>query len=454
MVPRPFKYAARVTLALLALGAALLLAGCGSGGSSGKSNPTSEGLASTPPQKPFSSFEFEPPKDEFTGPLFELSQDYPTQMPPESEVPEFYGIDFHTDWRTYMLEVRDYCFEGNTEVDWRGQENKVRPWYHMPWQDYGPKGREGIHGLTREASIKRFQLAKTQKYSKGGAYAVGMYNSFGGYTIGQVWKDHDHPNREFAAKQGFPKGTVVCKLLFISIPPEVIEEEIEFLDNPIEWQAYTGTEFNGTERAVHDLTLIQMDIMIRDERASAGWIFGTYQYNGKLENPDRWQNLAPVGLMWGNDPDETQNIPVTDQGKWPSVQPTPETPINAGLDETVINPDSKELPPTHLGWNGRLNGPVDNPLSSCMSCHMTASSPEEELSPLFTGVTERPQQPGSQEWEKWWMQWFQNVGWKEGKLEPFMEAKYPLDFSLQLSDALQNFYEAEKNITPANPIQR
>ena len=441
---------------LLALGAMLLLSACGS------DEPTEESIATTTaakqvsatPEKPFSDFEFEPPKSEFTGPLFELSQDYPTQMPPESEIPGFYETDFHTDWRTYMMEVRDYCFEGNTEVDWRVQENKVRPWYHMPWQDYGPKGREGIHGLTREAAIKPEQLATTQKYGKGGAYAVGVYNSFGGYTIGQVWKDHEHPNREFVAKQGFPKGTVVCKLLFISIPPEVIEAEIPFLDNPIEWQAFTGVSFNGTQRAVHDLTLIQLDIMVRDERASAGWIFGTYQYNGKLKNPDRWQNLAPVGLMWGNDPNETANIPETENGKWPALKPPTETPVNPKLEETVINPNAEELPPTHLGWNGRLNGPVDNPLSSCMSCHMTASSPEKDLSPLFTGVNERPQAPGSEEWKKWWLQWFQNVGWKEGKLEGFMGAEYPLDYSLQLSDALQNFYEAEKDVTPKNPVQR
>jgi hypothetical protein len=29
----------------------------------------------------------------------------------------------------------------------------------------------------------------------------------------------------------------------------------------------------------------------------------------------------------------------------------------------------------HLGWLGRLNGPVDNPQSACLSCHGTAQSP-------------------------------------------------------------------------------
>jgi hypothetical protein len=28
--------------------------------------------------------------------------------------------------------------------------------------------------------------------------------------------------------------------------------------------------------------------------------------------------------------------------------------------KTVINADASELPATHIGWNGRLNGPVDN----------------------------------------------------------------------------------------------
>lgn len=412
-----------------------------------------------PSQKPFTSYEFKPPKFEYRGPLFELSQDYPTQLPPEDEIPGFFETDFRQEWRTYMEEARDYCFEGNTGIEWRGQENAVRHWFHMPWQDYGTRGREGIHGLTEEASIRPSQLAKGQTYDKGDTYAVGLYNEFGGYTIGRVWQNHDEPDPAYAATKGFPEGTVVCKLLFVNIPPKIVAEQIPFLVNPIRWNAYTGIP-GGSGRAVQEVTLIQMDIMVRDERAPKGWIFGTYQYNGTLAKSDRWDNLVPVGLMWGNDPDETAEAPKENSSGSFTTPPVGEaTKINAALDETVVNPDSNELPPTHLGWEGRLNGPVDNSLSSCMSCHMTASSPERPLSPAFlklkpkAGEMKRPS-TSSSEWNEFWMRWFQNVGWKEGALEPFLEAKYPLDFSLQLSDALQAFYQAEEKIPPVNPVHR
>ena len=61
-----------------------------------------------------------------------------------------------------------------------------------------------------------------------------------------------------------------------------------------------------------------------------------------------WDNLVPLGLQWGNDPDITDN----------DSNPQPvSTRINPQIKELVINSDAKELPPTHLGWNGRLNGP-------------------------------------------------------------------------------------------------
>lgn len=448
-----------IVVASLCALAALVLTACGSSSDSGTTSASdSTGQSGlTVSQEPFSSYEFKPPADEYDGPLFELSQDYPTEMPPRAEMPGFFETDFREDWRTYIDEARNYCFEGNTEVDWRGQENEVRSWFHMPWQDFGPNGREGIHGLTREASIKPSQLAEGQSYGKGVTYAVGLYNEFGGYAIGKVWQDHEEPDPEYASTEGFPQGTVVCKLLFVNIPPEIVAQQIPFLVNPIQWQAYTALP-SGSGRAVQSVALIQMDIMVRDERAPAGWIFGTFQYNGELDEPNRWNNLAPVGLMWGNDPGKSEGIPLENsQGSFTVPPVGKATPINAELDETVVNPDSSELPPTHLGWNGRLNGPVDNALSSCMSCHMTASSPAEQLSPTFLKAGQEPgQRPKSSSpgWDAFWMQWFQNVGWKNGKLEKFMKAEYALDFSLQLSAALQNFYQSEEQIKPVNRVRR
>src|SRR5215467_10985087 len=158
----------------------------------------------------------------------------------------------------------------------------------MSWEHYGFFGREGIHGLTKEAPIQRFQLAKTQSNSEGVAYAVGFYNSFGGYAIGQVWENHKHPNPEYASTEGFPIGTVVCKPLFLNMNPEIVAEQIPFLENPVQWKAYTTPTFSSDERAVREVTLIQLDFMVRDENSASGWVFGTFQYNGALGRKERW----------------------------------------------------------------------------------------------------------------------------------------------------------------------
>lgn len=368
---------------------------------------------------PFADFGYLPAPGDYSGRIFRLSQQYPSDPPSSDELPGFLKIDFKKQWKEYILAVRDYCFHGNTgasdpENDFDVAIQKPVRWYHMPWQHFGPMGREGIHGLTKEAPVTPGQLAWTQR-SKGQTYAVAFYNSFGGYTIGKVWQD---PNKPELHNIRFPVGTVVFKLLFIDIPTD----EVPSLTSPIRWKGYITTAFDTSARSVRDLALIQMDVMIRDEQSPFGWVFGTFQYNGQLLRENRWENLVPVGLQWGNDEDNPQHQVNT--------QPV-RTVRNPLLKDTVINDDDNELPPTHLGWNGRLNGPVDNPMSSCMSCHATAQVREKSpLSPLFQS---NPPLPGSSAW----MRWFKNV--KCG--ERFDEDVPSTDFSLQLAISVKNFQQ-------------
>ena len=35
-----------------------------------------------------------------------------------------------------------------------------------------------------------------------------------------------------------------------------------------------------------DLRLLQVDFAVRDDRAQIGWVFGTFMYNGQLEDKD------------------------------------------------------------------------------------------------------------------------------------------------------------------------
>lgn len=375
--------------------------------------------------------EYRPPPDQYDGAYFRLSQDYPLIEPAiDGEVQKILQIpydenpDGQSQWKDYLIAVRDYCLAGNVEANWQGQDNKIRPWYHVPWQHYGEKGREGIHGLTREASAKPHQLARTQ-LTVHQTHAVALYNDRGGYTIGRVWADQFEPN---PLNSTFPVGTVVVKILFT----QAKDDEVPYLVNPIVWKAYVQDPRDATKRSVQNLRLLQMDIMVRDERANptGGWVFGTYCYNGALNKKNPWENLVPVGIQWGNDPGVMESIDNP-------TNPHPvDTAVNDKLKETIIN-CADDLPPQHLGWGGRLNGPADYFRSSCMSCHSTAQFPVvAPQHPDFSPALDY--QPGS----KQWMAWFRNLSCGESFNPHEVSNKRAMgtDFSLQLAIGIDNFY--------------
>jgi len=80
--------------------------------------------------------------------------------------------------------------------------------------------------------------------------------------------------------------------------------------------------------------------------------------------------------------------------------------------------------PRTLGWLGRGNGPVDNPVSSCLSCHSTAQIPAS--SGMF---------PGASLSDTAKLRWFRNLA----SGESFDAGTKTLDFSLQLGVGIQNF---------------
>jgi hypothetical protein len=364
----------------------------------------------------------------YAGRVFKLSQDFPSVEPDQSAIPEFFadGVqgdwkdgDLKSGWKAYMQALRSYCFEGNVQADWRVEENKVRRWFHMPWQHYGPTGREGIRGMTKEAEVKKYQLSAGQTYSGGQTYAVAYYNEIGAHTIGKVWKDHENPDTKGI---GFANGTVICKLLFVDVPTE----QVPSLVDPILWQGYICNNFASDNRSVRPLALIQMDVMVRDDRTPTGWLFGTFQYNGILKSADRWDNLVPVGVQWGNDEDNRKDQFHTRCPERTLVIPE--------IRESAINEDKDALPATHLGWNGRLNGPVDNPRSSCMSCHSTAQYPiKSEMAPFFE---QNPPAPGDDRW----MRWFANNKCTTKGGTSFDEGCDSTDFCIQLVQGIDNFH--------------
>lgn len=371
-------------------------------------------------------------------PIFRLKADFPTEMPPEASTPAFMKIDFKTNPKEYITGVRDYSFEGNLP-NWDPFENKTRQWYHIPWlhpnseSGYPPNGgTEGFRGLIKEAPVSPQQLSSTQNGSYQ-VYAITLINDYAGYTMGQMWKDPDNPNPGATDKRyggGFPNGTVFAKLLFTDAPEGV--DKIDFLENPLSWNVYITENWTSTNRVVKKVNLLQMDIAVRDTRADAttGWVFGTFAYNGKLNNENKFMNLVPVGVMWGNDPDNKEN-------KVNGFPPKPVDQIqNTNLKETVVFP-SPDVPPQHLGWNSRLNGPADLNTASCLSCHITAQYPAATSlvadGMVPDGGVDPPVQGGTADW----MKWFQNIP----AATSMNKETYSTDFSFQVAIALENFFD-------------
>ena len=346
--------------------------------------------------------------DSYQGERFVLSQDYPDSLPSAQEQP---WVDTHPlhDPEAYLDALRSYAFAGMREADWRAHANPVRRWYHVPWLHGGDSPREAIRGLTRERPLLPHALGPNRPVAPAQSWAVGMYNDRGALTLGRIWREPHAPD---VSSVRFEEGTVIIKLLLTAAPiddiPELIHSPqwIANIDHP------TRPEL---PKQITTLRVLQIDMAVRDSRAgTSGWIFAAFAYHPHHLATDPWDRFTPIGLTWGNDP----NTAIT-PGDNPNRHQLP--PVNPNLTETYISPRSSPLVSRALGWNGRLNGPVDHPQSSCISCHSTAqigaaanmTPPHNAPDPIRA-------------------LWFRNLA----PHEPFSSDAVSLDYSLQLKIAL------------------
>jgi hypothetical protein len=205
------------------------------------------------------------------------------------------------------------------------------------------------------------------------------------------------------------------------------KDQVPYLDGAPEWIADTERSNDATQIRGNKVRLLQIDIAVKDSRSSeGGWVFGTFQFDKNAATQDPWRQITPLALMWGNDPTFT---------------PADYDPVHAHIpQESWINgaaplvvyrsglPQSSTAPHV-LGWAGRANGPVDNSVSSCLSCHGVA-----ELSK----ATQMVPPPANSDQEK--LHWFRNLT----PLEAFDNdgQHKSLDFSLQLAVGIDNQYAA------------
>ena len=359
-----------------------------------------------------------PPPPGWTGPVFHLSHNYPKQEPPPCPKSVCKWLDVDVDlstdldapppawdatWAQYLAAILDYVKQGQdpqlrNEIGWRVQVGGETRWFHVPWMAYDPtQGREFVHGMTNERTarledfhggaegfaahqlllapgdvkdlgpegVKHLVHGKQGENLEGGEYgfetwAFGMYNPWGGWSVGQAWPPDGRPamvnkgGQSFPAGMPFPEGTVVAKLLFTTATPE----EVPYLKGSPAWvvdrheQNPKGAyECKRSPRPVH---LVQMDVAVVDSRSPTRWVYGTFAYYHDYgpAGGTAWDHLAPVGLQWG-----------MDEWTYPGVPRPDSIPAH----QSVLR-DPKD-PRQHFGCEHRLAGPVDNKLSSCLSCH-------------------------------------------------------------------------------------
>lgn len=347
------------------------------------------------------------PPANWTGPVFKLSHDYPKARP-RCEAPWLKRqVNFNDpnpkweDWKDYVQDIIDYVAEGQDpdlpdNVGWKTVVNGQTRWFHIPWMAYDAhSGREFVHGLTNELStaLSTFRNDEdleraTGKQKLDGAakvkgedplfetWSVGMYNPCGAWSVGQVFPASGAPATHRDRRTGqllanglpFPEGTVVMKLLNSTADAE----RVPYLKNSTSWQANghrklvpvptDPSDYATYDRAITKVHLVQVDLAVIDPRSPTRWVYSTLAYDGTRPGPTVWSRLVPLGVQWGSDP---QTFPAVPKGQ------------SRPAWQSVIAPTSL---PEHYGCGKRLAGVVDNPSSSCVSCHMGAyAAPPGEL---------------------------------------------------------------------------
>ncbi|MDG1333945.1 MAG: hypothetical protein P8P74_16530 [Crocinitomicaceae bacterium] len=397
-----------------------------------------------------------PPSD-WDGPVFELSDNYPTTLPDGGDDMPWMKInvdfnDKNPDWTTgawkeYINAIIEYAFEGqdpnlSNESGWKSNVGGKDMWFHVPWMAYSTNaGREFIHGCTSEriASIGDFDgpLASgigMLQHSNDDAsvihfetWAVGMYNEYAGYAFSELFPESGVPalgSDGLPKGLPFPNGSCVIKTLFTT----ATQNEVPFLKNAPTWtvnrHVMEGDTTYTCERKPQAVHLVQVDVAVVDPRSPSNWVFGTFAYNGTLDGETALERLDPVGIQFANDPTTFPAVPMDE---------------SVAAYQSVLN-NTMDIY-EHFGCHGRLCGPVDNPQASCMSCHGGSyTAPMDQMDEMGTNIPAIFGFDGMCDTNS-----LQNIAFFSNRKypEPYYPGMYPdaipLDFSLQVQVAFTQY---------------
>lgn len=308
------------------------------------------------------------------GDLFKAHYDYPAALPAAAApAPPWLTLNPSnaSDRAAYYDGVKAYALTAFQGGILNGCPKTADGWYHAPWltftfgasmQDLAAgrigSGREPICGLTQERAAPIGFLHKNQT-KKVESWAVGMFNAPGGFLLGRIWRNRDAVD---LSETKFPNGTFVAKFLFT----EADSTLVPYLAGTPAWQANVYKTDGSTVRQTKTMHLIQIDFGIRDSHqdATTGWVYGTFLYFNPTPGttPTDWtKNLIPVGSMWGNDHGKKKLADYVEESLNPAVAQLRD-------DGKLFDPAKRKT----FGYFDRVNGPLDNPQSACLSCHATA----------------------------------------------------------------------------------
>lgn len=361
--------------------------------------------------------------------------DFPSNVPVADHAWKEPGVTFDDNWEGYIGAVLNEVRASGIKIEKNGLITMPAnaPWWISPWMDYGESGRDSKNGLTKERAPKAGDLSPRSKNDYE-TWAIGWYNAEGAASLGEVFADHCNPQipkHADGSRWTLRNDTVAFKFLFTS----ATETEIPYLKGSPVVKVVTSPG------QTTDLRLIQVDVAVRDSRAKdTGWVFGTFVWQAPSKGDGLFDNLVPVGLMWGNDPGAyadslSETIPDLKQSK-----------LNPALAGVIWQGADQAWPQRpFLGFQGRLNGPADNWRSSCMACHAAAQFPRN----AFLGAP--PKVEITQDWpldriKRIFGPYFVNVqgghliDLKSDDAKP--TSALPLDYSLQLQTSFIRICQA------------
>lgn len=319
-------------------------------------------------------------------------------------------------------------FKHNRERTWC-----AIPWmnYIEGLDDAERKGRDLVHGLTKEFPIAdsvaypnipfRPEIESIDRTTGAIQYREGTKDpdSFSSYGVAYfnrpncdffetIFGNEDEPkdpiewlNRrkqvrgdEAQSSYETPDGSVSFKMLFTTLQSEESKDDSHAvypsLKEAYQWVAHVSTHREKTPRIVQKVSHVQMDIAIKDSRlknlmAAQGathpddvipWAMLTYYFDPQYTNPifdsrskirlsdeeiakapEGLKHMRPIGLQYGLDKGNS---------------------VIFYVDGLGLAANNHKLPPSETGsqpvpgqafMDTRLNGPADNPESSCLGCH-------------------------------------------------------------------------------------